>query len=84
MTKSQAELLKKALEEAFQGHAEFESVNGNGRYRFAITANQFEAMPHLKRQDEAWKVVDRVLPPEAAVDISILLAYAPADLTPSQ
>jgi hypothetical protein len=37
-------------------------------------------MPHLRRQDQAWKVVDRVLPREATLDVSLILTYDPADL----
>lgn len=80
MTKNQANLLAKALKKQFGGKTEFEPVNTEGRYRFAITSRQFNAMPQLKRQDEVWKIVDQVLPREASLDISTILAFAPADL----
>jgi len=80
MTQKQADLLVSALKKRFGGKTEFEPVNTKGRYRFAITSRRFDAMSQLRRQDEVWKVVDRVLPREAMLDISTILAYAPADL----
>ena len=80
MTKNQANLLAGALKKRFPGKAEFEPVNAQGRYRFAIVSGRFNAMSQLERQDEVWKVVDRVLPRAATLDISTILAFAPADM----
>ena len=80
MTENEASSVVQALKQQFGGESEFEAVNSNGRYRFAITSDHFNSMPHLLRQDEVWKVVDRVLPREATMDISMILAFAPADL----
>jgi hypothetical protein len=81
MTDSEAKSLAEALKEEFGGETEFEAVNSKGRYRFAITSDRFNAMSHLNRQDEIWKVVDRVLSREAILDVSMILAFAPADMT---
>lgn len=80
MTKKEAKSLADALKRRFGGDVEIEPVNNRGRYRFAITSRQFERMTHLQRQDEIWKVADRTLPRDAIVDISLILAFAPADL----
>jgi hypothetical protein len=80
MTKTQAHTLVQALKKEFHGQVEAEPINGHGRYRFAVTSKHFEKMPQLRRQDAIWDIVDRTLPPEAALDISIILAFAPADL----
>jgi stress-induced morphogen len=80
MTRNQANLLVKALQKRFGGKAEFEAVNEHGRYRFAITSKRFNNMTHLQRQDDVWKVVDDVLTREATLDVSMILAFAPADL----
>ena len=83
MTKTEAAALKKALEIKFGGQAEFEAVNGHGRYRFVVTSQKFDVMPNLKRQDEVWKIVDKILSKQASLDVSLILAYAPTDLAPS-
>jgi stress-induced morphogen len=80
MTKTQAHSLVQALKKQFRGHVEAEPINGHGRYRFAVTSKRFEKMPQLRRQDAIWEIVDQTLPPDAALDISIILAFAPADL----
>src|SRR2546428_727577 len=78
MNVKQAKSLVKALTKHFGGKAEYEPVNNQGRYRFAITSKQFDDMTHLQRQDAVWKVVDETLPREATLDVSIILAFAPA------
>ncbi|HZK82555.1 MAG TPA: hypothetical protein VFC46_15840 [Humisphaera sp.] len=80
MTKNEADSLAKALKRQFGGKTEYEQVDERGRYRFAITSKRFDAMPHLKRQDEIWEIVDKVLSRDATMDVSTILAYSPADL----
>ncbi|HEX4797243.1 MAG TPA: hypothetical protein VH370_25845 [Humisphaera sp.] len=80
MTEAQAKTLREALKKEFKAQAEFEPVNGKGRYRFAVTSKRFAKMPQLKRQDEVWKVVDRILSRDASLDVSLILAFAPEDL----
>jgi stress-induced morphogen len=80
MTRKQADMLAQSLRRKFGGETEFEAVNKQGRYRFAIVSKRFNKMSQLKRQDEVWKIVDQVLPRGASMDISTILAYAPADL----
>ncbi|MFI5379353.1 MAG: hypothetical protein ACHRHE_08650 [Tepidisphaerales bacterium] len=80
MTKEQVKSLVQAFKRAFHGSVDVESINGHGRYRFAITSKRFAKMPQLKRQDAIWEIVDQTLPREATLDISIILAFAPADL----
>jgi len=83
MTLRQAEILAKALKKAFGGKVEFETAGRSGRYRFAIVSKNFNSMPHLKRQDAVWEIIDRALPREVTLDVSMVLAYAPADLVPT-
>ena len=84
MTDEQAKALVRALKKQFGGKAEYEAINGRGTYRFAIVSKRFNTMRQLQRQDEVWKVVDQVLPREATLDITTILAYAPADLATSK
>ena len=84
MTKTQANTLVRALVKRFGGKAEFEPINGRGRYRFAITSKRFSKVPQLKRQDQVWEVVDEVLPRDAILDVSLILAFDPADLVTSK
>jgi stress-induced morphogen len=81
MTKAQLSALKQAIRKRFPtAKVEAESVNGHGRYRIAIISRQFERMPQLKRQDALWSIVDKTLPREATLDISLILAFAPKEL----
>jgi len=80
MTRAKADALVAALAARFGGEAEAEQVNPSGRYRFAVVSPRFETVPHLKRQDEAWKVVDEVLTREETLDVSLVLTYAPAEI----
>jgi stress-induced morphogen len=80
MTPIQVNRLKRALEDHFDAEVEAERVNAKGRYRFAVVSSRFNKMPHLKRQDAIWEVVDETLSPEASLDISLILAYAPKEL----
>jgi hypothetical protein len=80
MTQVQAKSLAESLARQFGGDAEFEPVNEKGRYRFAIETNRFNGVPHLQRQDEIWDFVNEVVPREETLDISLILAFAPADL----
>ena len=84
MTRQQVKKLAEALKKRFGGKVEFEAINGKGRYRLAITTKRFDDVPHLKRQDAIWEVVDEVLPREATLDVSLILAYAPKDLALSK
>jgi acid stress-induced BolA-like protein IbaG/YrbA len=81
MTSTQVKALSSALRKKFAGKVQAERINGRGRYRFAVVSPRFNRMAHLKRQDAIWKVVDAILPREAILDISLILAYAPKELS---
>ena len=80
MTPDRADALVAALVSRFGGEAEAEQVAADGRYRFAIVSPRFESMPHLRRQDDVWKVVDEVLTREETLDVSLVLTMAPDEL----
>jgi hypothetical protein len=80
MTPKQVDTLKAALRKKFAGKVDAERINGRGRYRFAVISPRFARMAHLKRQDAIWEVVDSILPREATLDISLILAFAPKEL----
>lgn len=81
MTKTQAEALRRALKKAFGGKVEYELIDrARGRYRFGIWSKRFNTVNHLDRQDQAWNVVAQTLTPEDALQVSLILTYAPADL----
>ena len=84
MTEAKANALCEALRLKFDGNVERESINGHGRYRFAIASDRFTGMPQLKRQDEVWQVVDATLPREATLDISLILTFAPSELAAAE
>ena len=81
MTRTQARSLARAFLKKFGGKAEFETI-APGRYRFAVVSKKFNDMSHFKRQDQAWELVDELLPREATLDVSSILLFAPKDLVP--
>ena len=79
MTPDDARRLTTALKGRFGGNAEAEEVSP-GRYRFAVVSPLFDGVPHLRRQDQIWLVVDAVLSREQVVDLSLVLAFAPDEV----
>jgi hypothetical protein len=71
--------LKAAFEREMDGHVEVEEVDPD-RFRFAVTSKRFGGVGHLQRQDLLWDIVDRELPPERTLAISLILAYDPIEL----
>src|SRR5437762_2992328 len=57
-----------------------EQVSPGRRFRFALTSPKFQRMPHLRRQDHIWKVVDSVLDRDKSLRITMILAYAPHEV----
>jgi len=81
MTREHVDSLTRAILDRFGGaEVEAEPVNDRGRFRIAVVSPEFRQLTHLQRQDALWAVVDATLPAEAALDISLILAYAPEDL----
>ncbi len=81
MTKAQISALTQAIRKRFAAaKVEAEAVNGHGRYRIAVISPQFKKMTQLERQDALWAIVDKTLPREATLDISLILAFAPTEL----
>jgi stress-induced morphogen len=72
--------LADALRRDFPGTVEVELVSGTNRFRIAVVSDRFERMPHLKRQDEVWRLVDAILDREQSLQISMLLTYAPSEI----
>lgn len=81
MTQDQANALRDTFVRELGADVELEQVSRAGRYRFALTSPRFEGMAHLARQDLIWPFVDQVLPREATLDVSMILAFAPSELT---
>jgi len=84
MTREDCERLAEALRVKFGGTVEYEPVNDAGRYRFAVVSPRFENMAHLERQDAIWPIVDQTLDRAATIDVSLILAYAPTELTAAE
>lgn len=72
--------LANAIRRDFPGTVEVEPVSGTNRFRIAVVSDRFEKMPHLKRQDEVWRLVDELLDREQSLEISMLLTYAPSEI----
>lgn len=81
MTKKRAKFLAQSLEKKFGGHAEFEALERAGQYRFAIASTRFKRMGVLKRQDKVWEVVNKILSRDESLDVSMILTFAPSELT---
>lgn len=67
----------------FAAEVEVEAVSDAPRYRIGVTSTQFEGVPHLRRQDLLWKVVDDTCTREETMMISLILAFAPSELSPA-
>jgi hypothetical protein len=83
MTKATAKKLAAEIKKRFAADVEVEQIDPKGRFRFNVASPRFEKMPHLKRQDLLWDVVDEVLSRQDTIDISLILAYAPSELATS-
>jgi acid stress-induced BolA-like protein IbaG/YrbA len=77
MTPQQADQLALAMKQAFGAEVHVEAVNGAGRFRFSVVSDHFRGMPHLRRQDALWAVVDATVPKDVSIDISLIMAFAP-------
>ena len=84
MTSKEAKSLAAALKRKFGGRVEFENVDGNGRYGFAIWSKKFNGVPHMKRQDDIWEIINEVLDRESILDLGAVIAYAPNDVALSK
>jgi stress-induced morphogen len=83
MTQQDANVLADALRRAFQAEVDVELINGKDRFRFGVVSSRFQSMTQLERQDAVWEVVDKTLPQQATLDISLILTFAPGDLATS-
>lgn len=81
MTQDQADSLADALRHRFHADVDGERVGERSRYRFVVVSSEFGLMTQLQRQDAVWEVVDATLPREATLDVSLILTFAPAELT---
>ena len=80
MTTEEVDVLSDALRDQLGAQVEAEPVDDNGRFRFAVVSPRFQEMTQLEPQDAVWQVVDSTLPKPTTLDISLILAFAPADL----
>mgnify|MGYP006301420073 CR=1 FL=1 len=79
MTPKQVKQLTSALEQAFNAEVQAEKVSTK-RYRFVVVSPQFCRMTQMERQDAIWAQVDQVLQKADAVNVSLILAYAPNEI----
>ena len=79
MTHQESEVLAEGLRRRFGAEVEAEQVAA-GRFRFTVVSPKFVDVPQLRRQDEAWEVVDAAITRELALDISLILTYSPDEL----
>jgi stress-induced morphogen len=80
MTEVDRDRLVSAFQRELLAQVEVHAVNGAGRYRFALVSDKFVGLSQLARQDAAWRVVDKTLSEDAALDVSLLLAFAPEEV----
>jgi len=74
----------RALKADLRAKVDVERVEGEDpwpdRFRIAVVSQRFGKMPHLKRQDLLWGIVDRELSREESIAISSILAFSPNEL----
>lgn len=74
--------LVSAIQEIVEdGEVSVEKVSSAPRYRVAVVAPKFGRMPHMRRQDLLWGIVDQVLSPEDQLKLTLILAFAPDELS---
>ena len=71
-----------AFKNQFGGEVEFEAevIGGIQRFSFYLVSPHFNAMPHLKRQDAVWEIIDSVLSRDEALQVSAILPLAPGEI----
>jgi stress-induced morphogen len=79
MTQQEAAHLSDQFKTRFSAEVSSTEVSP-GRFRFTIISPHFEKMPRMRRQDEVWEMVDQVLNREAALDVSLILTFAPGEV----
>ena len=78
MKQADADRTCQALQDALGGTARWERVS-RGRYRIEVVTPAFDGQSHRKRQNRVWEVVDQTLDRETALDITMIVPFAPAD-----
>ncbi len=51
------------------------------RFRLDVFSPKFVGVAHLKRQDLLWAIVDRICTREESLLISVIIAFAPGEVT---
>ncbi len=79
MIAQRAKVLADALAARFTAHVEPEEV-APGRFEFEVFSKHFGDASRWTRQDQAWEVVNHVLTPQEAEDITLVVLYGPEDV----
>ena len=72
-----------ALRERLHATVDAEPVGTANRYRLGVMSTQFSGMPHMRRQDLVWEIVDSVLDREESLMLTVILALSPEELSTS-
>ena len=79
MMRADAERLSGELARTYGGEVDAEEV-APGQFKFFMVSPGFTGVPHLRRQDSVWEVVERVLTREQLLDLTLVLTYAPDEI----
>ena len=79
MTPQDAEKVADVLDRCFGGEVDLESVNGNGRYQFAIVSPKFSQLAQLDRQDAVWDAIRAQVDDDISIDILMVLTLSPEE-----
>jgi hypothetical protein len=82
VTEEKAETLANAFAKRFTAYVDKEEISP-GRFRFNVFSKHYGNISHLKRQDQAWEIVDQILTREEIDDISLILTIGPEDVDAS-
>jgi stress-induced morphogen len=81
-----SEFPKQKLVEAFRSRfggdveSDSDADGGADRFKFYLVSPAFVGVSNLKRQDEAWAVVDSVLSREEALQVTAILPLTPDEV----
>jgi len=73
--------LEEALKEKLRNaQVDVEKVGRTNRFRFLVVSDRFRRMHHPKRQNLVWDIVEKVLPPQEMLRISMIITMSPDEV----
>ena len=75
-------LLDAALQSRVCGAAVTHEQVRRDRYRFIVVSDQFAKIDHPERQQQVWKIAEKVVPIDDIWNVAMIITMAPAEVSP--